>query len=1622
MKPDLTDHVVRFLDSGRAALERVLYRVAVATVPSLKIPDIMTPEVIRAVMLSAISDVDMEDIDEEDEDVEELPEDACELLPEDYRPKIEIPTIGYVYSARDFVKFLKGPITCWLDRYDKALPGELPTDDGGNSSLEIFRQRGIEFEKAYWAGIKEEYAARGEADKVAEMPGFNDGRWRDYQDFADQAHARTLRAMFDGKEWIYQGFLRSEDGHLEGTADLLRKVPNKPGETSAFGDYHYEPWELKLTKTPKVEHKLQLILYVDLLEQMQGMRAEEFGIITGDSEKHVYKTDNHFDYYLRFKDMFFLYQANFKADLDGLPDIPKQANYGRYDTFLKREIKRRDALSQVAGLSNLHILRLRDAGIWTMSQLADSELEKIDRVPEATFQRLKRQARMQAETRGRLELLGLNAEEARFLRERRIRYVTDLAEADDLERTAGEIHDAMERRIEAARAWREADVEAIRSGVAAEAAAVHEMAASLKARAKAAVESLHLHRPKFEVISSDPAKPGRGLAMLPPSSKNDIFFDIEGYMHEEANLEYLLGNTYIDYSEDPNGKLKFKDFWAHTWDEEKKSFAELIDWFHARLAEDPSMHIFHYASYEITAMRRLAAKYGTREKEVDALIKGDVFVDLYKVVKQGLAIGAPSYSLKKIEKLYMEGRTAEVVSALGSVDAYKDWLEAKDGDTWKTSKKLNDIREYNREDCESTLALARWLWDVQRKNGVAWVDPAELRRQDEEKRSARQKERDQKDKTWRQKEAEEFRKRLDSARERMNALLDGHEWMPEQRRIMQLLTYLPDFHTREARPVFWALNHRHDMTMDELVEDADTLGGLSFTGESYHPTRDGAVFSLPSTGGVVAADPMRSDAPPVEINLPYGSFTLADVPPYQPPNEHDPDKSSRSRSLVYTYRFDPASMPTVAADAKYEFVKAERVSGKVIAVEEDGDGVSVTIKAKPGDLSGAEPGVKYVFTRDGEKFEGEVNPLMGTARIRFKKSDDLELAVGDPAEFSFHQNLECHLLTLDREKGVAELKFGPKILGVLGHEAPQDLNLSPKRQKSKVFVYDFDPAQDTKVSAGDRCFFAHDLDIRCTVEKIDFKAGKAWVKIGPKFLRRLNGKAPQDLALIPDEYVSARIMQESLLRVIERFLDEEHMVAGADGRKKRYLPPPSINFLRKERPRIKDHAEGPIISDRIWSDTSLKDPLQEGIFQAIKNLDNSTLCIQGPPGTGKTFRAAKAIARLIKDARDAGREPPKIGIAAASHNSVANLMRMVDAECRKLGVEYRGIKVGKDPLDPLFDSENIEYGESAGAIVPALDDVDIVGGTAWVFSHPSFEGEFDYLFIDEASQMPLANGMAMAPSTKNVVMMGDQMQLPAPIQGAHPGESGMSLMDYYLNGAQVIPEDKGIFLDVTFRNPSAISDVFSGPVYQRKLRSAPTTEKQKVALPQDPTDIRYVAKEVGYVYVPVTQDRGNRRKSGEEAQVVADIVRELIGRDFTNWDNSTIPLTLDDIMIISPYVLQGKKIKELLGEDSDVGTVHKFQGREAPVTIISLAVGSSSPYSRSMDFWANLRMLNTAISRSRGLVVIVGSPELENIRVRTPEQMEMLNFYYKILRAAGWKGGSPDESYGAPEESEDEAA
>ncbi|MGW5055641.1 TM0106 family RecB-like putative nuclease [Actinokineospora sp. NPDC004072] len=203
------------------------------------------------------------------------------------------------------------------------------------------------------------------------------------------------------------------------------------------------------------------------------------------------------------------------------------------------------------------------------------------------------------------------------------------------------------------------------------------------------------------------------LAELPPPSPGDLFFDMEGdpYVAGGDGLEYLFGVV---------ADGAFTPFWAHSRAEERVAFEQFIDFAVARLAAHPDAHIYHYAPYESSAIKRLAALHGTREAEVDALLRRNALVDLYAVVRKALRVSQRSYSIKALEPLYMpDAREGEVKTAASSIEAYERYLaHMVDGETDSAEDVLRGIADYNEYDCVSTQKLFEFLHQVRADHGI----------------------------------------------------------------------------------------------------------------------------------------------------------------------------------------------------------------------------------------------------------------------------------------------------------------------------------------------------------------------------------------------------------------------------------------------------------------------------------------------------------------------------------------------------------------------------------------------------------------------------------------------------------------------------------------------------------------------------------------------------------------------------------------------------------------------------------------------------------------------------------------------------------------------------------------
>ena len=455
------------------------------------------------------------------------------------------------------------------------------------------------------------------------------------------------------------------------------------------------------------------------------------------------------------------------------------------------------------------------------------------------------------------------------------------------------------------------------------------------------------------------------------------------------------------------------------------------------------------------------------------------------------------------------------------------------------------------------------------------------------------------------------------------------------------------------------------------------------------------------------------------------------------------------------------------------------------------------------------------------------------------------------------------------------------------------------------------------------------------------------------------------MSVIPYNFVSTKVIDESIYDEIKQYHETKQ------------LPGALNDFVYRNPPKLKSGYEGPLIQAK---ETNI-----EGAIRLAKDMDSTCMCIQGPPGTGKTYTSAHVIVQLLSEGK-------KIGITSNSHKAITNLMRTVSELSKGTAV---GIKVGgEEDTSICNDSTGIKYIGDSGRAAAAYEN-GIIGGSAWFFSRADMQDRLDYLFIDEAGQVSVAKLIGIVRSTSNLILLGDQMQLGQPIQGAHPGESGMSILEYYLKGHATIPPEQGIFLETTWRMHPEICKFISETFYEDRLQPEPHTKNRTIRLPEDGGSI--ITKEAGTVFVPVIHE-GNVQGSDEETDVIQKIVDELLGRDITDKQGNVYRQVNihNDILFVTPYNLQVRKLTHLLPKGARVASVDKFQGQEAPIVIISMCASPGEFGPRGMEFVLDMNRLNVAVSRAQSLAIIVGDPRLVETNCTSVSNMERLNMYCKL--------------------------
>ncbi len=562
-----------------------------------------------------------------------------------------------LFSASDLMRFMGCAHSTTLDLMH--LRGEGPDPRQDTEDAALLQKQGDMHEAAHLARL-------GSAGR--EIVEIKRG------DLAANVKA-TREALTSGAEVIFQGALLS--GNWGGWSDFLEKV----GRPSKLGNFSYEVADTKLKRRPHPKHVLQLVLYSDLLMEVQGVAPDFAHIELGDGTRASLRLGDYSAYARMARSRL----ENFVADPTPTKPAPSsECGLCRWADHCGSVWLAEDSLFNVANITRGQVKKLEAAGVVTMAQLAAFD-RPIRGMASATFEKLKGQARLQ--------------------------------------------------------------------------------------HARKTGEPTYELRPKV---------PGKGFDLLPEPQQGDLFYDIEGDPYYEGGLEYLHG-VWFDGS--------FRSFWAHDHDAEAAALSELFEFFRARLNAYPNARIYHYAPYEITALRRLTAKYGIGEAFLDRLLRERRFVDLYAVVRSGLLASESNYSIKSLEAFYGLKREGEVKTAGGSVVAYEAWRESGEQTI------LDEIEDYNRIDCLSTEMLRDWLVSVRPEGDwpLFTVDATDKEIEEDE-------------------ETVQVRARLSASR------------LPETRQ--EMLFNLGRFHKREAKPAWWAIFDSLSQEDDELIDDLDALGGL----------------------------------------------------------------------------------------------------------------------------------------------------------------------------------------------------------------------------------------------------------------------------------------------------------------------------------------------------------------------------------------------------------------------------------------------------------------------------------------------------------------------------------------------------------------------------------------------------------------------------------------------------------------------------------------------------------------------------------------------------------------------------------------------------------------------------
>jgi hypothetical protein len=270
-----------------------------------------------------------------------------------------------------------------------------------------------------------------------------------------------------------------------------------------------------------------------------------------------------------------------------------------------------------------------------------------------------------------------------------------------------------------------------------------------------------------------------------------------------------------------------------------------------------------------------------------------------------------------------------------------------------------------------------------------------------------------------------------------------------------------------------------------------------------------------------------------------------------------------------------------------------------------------------------------------------------------------------------------------------------------------------------------------------------------------------------------------------------------------------------------------------------------------------------------------------------------------------------------------------------------------------------------------IDDADLIATTAVSSCHYFLDDvTFDVMIMDEASQV--ASFMSLLPllKCKKFVLVGDNKQL-QPIEEENISkEMNLSIFNRLFEMYPVASS----MLTIQYRMHNTIAQIANEIFYEGKLRTSEEVAEKILSL--KPSKHQFLNPKIPAMFIDTSkvgyyeEEVGSGCSNSEEAKYVAYLVSLFI----KNGVRAT------DIGIITPYVKQELLIKEFLKDieinDVEVNTVHKFQGREKDVIIMSFARSKKYAFPKyKLKFIENETLVNVAITRAKKKLLLIGNSD-----------------------------------------------